>query len=526
MYYKNTIIIILSFVLLMFFDGCISIEKYNVEIDKKQKVSDLISDVDYIQKRLEKLHPDLYRYISKSELNYKFDSLRSSIRYPITSNDFYFKLSPVISAIKQGHIQMSPLTKKLDPSKRKQIYLKGTSPLVKFDLELFDNKLYVVNVYSKDTTIKVGTEILSINGVKPEVIIDKYINTFSSDGYNSTFVPRKLAKSFSRFFYYHNDITDSVNLELKYRGVISHVMFSNQDRLNRYINESDIKKVRNDENKRIADVQKKINGYNNLKHTYSKQLIFPVKDSSVAILKISDFMNGDYKKFYKKSFSLLNSSHTKTLIIDLRDNFGGRLLDVNTLYSYLSDSSFQFIRRSETVSKTSLWHTNFLKDKPLMTRMFTPLLLPSIGMVNIYMYLMTTKDKNNKYHFGLSESFKMQPQSNRFKGKVYVLINGGSFSASCLLASNLQGSNRATFVGQETGGANNGCVAGYMTHLKLPNSKLKIKFGLLVCQSPYESEIDGHGIYPDIEVYPTLLDRINGVDPELKYVFNDINASM
>ena len=104
---------------------------------------------------------------------------------------------------------------------------------------------------------------------------------------------------------------------------------------------------------------------------------------------------------------------------------------------------------------------------------------------------------------------------------MYVLINGGSFSASSIISSNLKGSKKATFVGTETGGADNGCVAGIMPVWTLPHSKLDLRFGLMTCEAPYKAEQDGRGIFPDKAITPTLIDRINGTDPELEWVLNN-----
>src|SRR5665647_536752 len=173
--------------LIVALQSCASVDKYNAQINTPRSVQDLKSDIDYIQHKLQKLHPDLYHYISKKDLDYKFDSLRASISSPLTSNDFYFRLSPVIASIRQGHTQTFPLTKKLKRSEIKMVNAKGKTPLSQFDFELFDNKLFIVNNYSKDSTIHAGTEVLTINGVKPVDIINKYGRTFTSDGSNTTF---------------------------------------------------------------------------------------------------------------------------------------------------------------------------------------------------------------------------------------------------------------------------------------------------------------------------------------------------
>jgi len=133
------------------------------------------------------------------------------------------------------------------------------------------------------------------------------------------------------------------------------------------------------------------------------------------------------------------------------------------------------------------------------------------------MILVVHKGADNKYYFPFPES-TTSPKKRHFKGNLYVLINGGTFSAAAILASNLKGLKRGVFVGEETGGASNGTVAGKMALFKLPESKLKIHFGLAYIQPHYHSGASGHGVMPDIIFKPTLEDRINGVDPEMKWV--------
>lgn len=509
-------------VLLVALQSCASVDKYNAQINTPKSVKDLKSDINYIQHKLQKLHPDLYHYISKKDLDYKFDSLRSSITIPLTSNDFYFRISPVIASIKQGHTQINPLTKKLRSAEKKKVSTKGTTPLSLFDFELFDNKLYITKNYSKDSNICVGMEVLSVNGTKPADILNKYKPTFSSDGYNTTFRDYRLAKAFPRFFYTENGIMDSISCELKFNDSIRTLVLRKPVKPKpstiKKTKEQTVadKKLQQAENKK-----KKLYGYDALKRSYSKQLSFPAKDSSIAVIKIADFVKGNYRKFYKNSFSKLDSLQTKTLVIDLRNNTGGSLREVSHLYSYLADSSYRFVTKSEVSSKTSLWHSISFKNKPLWEQAAQTIFIPFIIGADIYSFLATNKGKDGKYRFPFPESKLAHPKEKRFKGKVYVLINGGSFSASSLLSSNLHGSKRATFIGQETGGAYNGCVAGIMPVLTLPKTKLNIRFGLLVCQAPFQSKTDGHGILPDKEINTTIQDRIKANDPELEWVLKE-----
>ena len=91
--------------------SCGSIKKYNEQITALHPVIDLKHDVDQVYNQLKKHHPKLYQYTSKEVLDFKFDSLKSSIKTPMTSQDFYKKLSPVVANIKQGHISVGSANK-------------------------------------------------------------------------------------------------------------------------------------------------------------------------------------------------------------------------------------------------------------------------------------------------------------------------------------------------------------------------------------------------------------------------------
>jgi len=520
------IIVLKLFVFIsMLFVSCVSIDRFNAEINTKRNEKDLQKDIDFVHHKLESLHPDLYHYISKKDLDYKFDSLKTSLTTPMTSNEFYFRLSPVVASIKQGHTQTIPLVKKMKYHDRKSAGSKGLSPLAHFDFELFDNKLYIVKNNSKDTTIKAGTELQMVDGIKPIDVITRYRTTFTSDGSNQTFFSRKLAKGFARYFYYEHGILDSVNCQLKYKDTLRNLTLLRIEKpVKSVVDKTKEQKALDRELKQKEEKKKRLLGYDTLKRIYSKELTFPVQDSSVAIMKINDFMKGNYRKFYKQSFQQLNSAHTKTLVLDLRDNGGGHIRDIYTLYSYLADSSFHLIEKPQVTSKTSLWHIGYYNDQPFWVQVIQTILLPFVVEMDIITYLKTKKEKDHTYTFALRESRLARVKSDGFRGKVYVLINGGSFSASSLLSSNLKGSKRAIFVGNETGGAYNGCVAGILPVRTLPASKLKLRFGLMVCKTPYSDVPDGRGILPDMEITPTIADRINGKDPELDWVLNDIKS--
>ena len=112
-------------------------------------------------------------------------------------------------------------------------------------------------------------------------------------------------------------------------------------------------------------------------------------------------------------------------------------------------------------------------------------------------------------------------RDSAYRGKIYVLIDGESFSASSILSTHLKHTKRAIFVGEETGGAYNGTVAGLFTGIELPASKIKMNVGLLKINTPYVIDPDGYGIMPDTPIKRT----INGKDEELAWVLKNIHTS-
>lgn len=104
---------------------------------------------------------------------------------------------------------------------------------------------------------------------------------------------------------------------------------------------------------------------------------------------------------------------------------------------------------------------------------------------------------------------------NHYDKNILVLINGGSFSASCLVSAYLKSDNKAIFIGEETGGTIEGCNAGIMPNYKLPNTKIKIRMPAFRVIHDVSPTLTRHGILPDYKIHFTLDDLILRKDLEL-----------
>lgn len=518
---NNLMTIFLVQFIVLFQVGCTSVAEYNQKIDTPIAKEKLLSDVNYVQHKLEKLHPNLYSYISESQLNNKFDSIRLAIDKPLTSKEFFFLLSPVVASVHQGHMYLSPPFKKMENKELTRLTKLGAGPLSQFDLEWINFKLYVLKNKSNLKGINPGAEVISINQVSPQNIYNKYRNTYTSDGYNTTYISRGFSKRFSTYFTNEMGINDSLAYVFKQNDsliscVIHRQILEKKGKvLTKLTVASKLKPVKEDKKKQ------RIYGYDAISKTYSKNLSFVSKDSSIAVLKVKDFSKGNFRKGYKDIFSNLKQKEIKTLILDLRNNPGGRVAEAVELYSYLTDKDFVMLQNAIVTSKTSLWKLGLFNKIPKILYPFAATFYP------FYMgfsTLRTSKNKQGVYTYSLVGSKKRNYKINHFSGKVYVIINGGSFSASCLLAASLKSNSNITFVGEETGGGFNSTVAGLLPVVTLPNSKLPLRMGLMDIRTTNQTEIIGHGIYPDKEIIPTLYDKLENKDPEMDWIIKDITS--
>ncbi|MBT8245088.1 MAG: peptidase S41 [Winogradskyella sp.] len=512
--------------------SCGSIATYNKAVTELHPIEDLHEDVDAVYKQLQRLHPRLYQFTSKETLDYKFDSLKTAINTPMTSRDFYKELAQVTKYVGQGHMSLSPPSKRFDRKERK------ANLKLKFDInnlktEYLKGTLFISNAKGNDSLLK-HVEILKVDGVSTNYLIHKFKKTIASDGYNTTFHKRVAGKRF--FGYYNRDIGrfDSISLTLrnadstfikKYKRLpkVEKKKETDSTKLDSLKKLPSKKKLTKTEKKAKKAKFKKMRkdrqkyGYNYTTKTNNRLFKFIGKDSAVAYMKIRGFSRGKYKDFYKEVFKKIDSAGTKNLVIDLRDNFGGRLNEITNLYSYLTDKNFTLINKSEINRRLPRFKVAYSNTSALGTKIIYSLLSPGFLVNDI----LRTSKKDGQLYYKFKSAKETEPSPLNFKGDVYVLINGNSFSASSIISTQLKGSKRATIVGEETGGAYNGTVAGFYKNYELPNTKVRARIGLMHIDSKYKIEPDGFGVTPDIEIIPTYQDRLNGVDPELEWVLDD-----
>lgn len=499
--------------LLFFFSSCISVDKHNEKLNIPVPVEKLREDIDFTHRKLEELHPKLYWHLPKEKLNYQFDSLKSALKNPLKPNEFYIKLAPIIVNIKEGHLRLFPLYPRLTKKEIKNSrYDQGL--FSRYNFLIRNDQIYVKDNLHQIPNMETGTEILKINDLDVSSLLKKYRPFVNSDGENTTFQNYSMAFKWPALFTTEYGTMDSVKLETKYNNC------NKTFYIHRKIVSKEEREKNKEENKKLIDKESwKTKDYNIATRSFNRDLQFLRPDSAIAYMKIKTFSGTNSAKFYKQSFEKIKQSPAKYLVLDVRDNLGGSLAEIHNLYSYLVPTKFKFINDMEVTSRTSMFKADYFKKIPAYAKPLAALTYP--------FYLVGTglsvKKQDDKFYLKNNNLFALKkPKKNNFEGKIYVLINGSSFSASSIIASKLKADERAFLVGEETGGANDGTVAGRYSTITLPNSELVLPVGLMAVQPNIQFEETGKGVVPHKIIIPTLQEVLKKKDVQLDWILNEI----
>jgi hypothetical protein len=452
---------------------------------EKFSVKKLKDDFRLLRTALEEGHGGLYRYTPKQELDQQFETISGKLTRPLTAKEFLLYLAPLIANINDGHTRLMFSSSYED-------YLKKQPIFFPFNLKFIEKKAYLYRNYSEHTNLVMGGEVISINGQPISTIIEKMLPLISSDGHIETSKYRVLESTiyFGRTYNILFGITPEYSLvyqlpgikdvkTLKCKGLTQDLVMSEVEK--RYPEDA--------QNKPPIELQYKGN---------------------IPVLTIRTFGEGDkedgisYPEFLKNAFTQFHEKNIKNLVIDLRGNGGGSDEYGKMLFAYLTDSPFQYYEHLEVKqNKHSFWpYTNSPEEEK---------------------ELVSYIKKNNRgtYDFDVSKHPNLgiqQPLKPTFKGNVFILIDGRSFSAAGECISLIHFYKKARFVGEECGAGYYGNTSGFMVLLSLPNTRLRVRIPMVKYTMAVSGYPPDRGIIPDYPVVPKMSDLLNGRDTEMEFV--------
>ena len=172
--------IITLIVILFSFFNVFSQKKIKYNPDKKFSSQELKADFQFLQHAIETYHAGAFWYTSKDSLAHIFNNYEKSLTDSLTERQFRNQLYKVTEAVKCGHSGISS-------SEARQKYFKHKPiRIVPFSLYYIDSQIVIFKNYTKDSTVKVGSIVQSIDNIPTSTIIKTMFDGNASDGYNLT----------------------------------------------------------------------------------------------------------------------------------------------------------------------------------------------------------------------------------------------------------------------------------------------------------------------------------------------------
>lgn len=486
---KQNILFVIAVVLLYALSSCSATGSVAYTPERKYSPEQLKEDVQVMEETFKKNHPSLYWYSSKEEIESSFKLAYEQLHDSLNEIQFRNVIAETIFPIRCGHTSVRF-------SKKYNQFISGKRlPTFPFVAKVVDDSTLVVtaNLNRRDSLIRTGTPVLSINGLTARQVIDSLLPLVSIDGNSKNFSYQNISNNFTT--YYNIRFGLQKNYTINYvntRGEVKRTVLPLFDPAMDTSRRRPISITpQTPPPPEISERQRR------LQRTRS----FSIDTSNrFATLRISSFGPSLHKHFLKKSFRQMQKKNIQHLVIDVRNNGGGLIKKSLYLTRFIRSEQFVFTDSIYSVRRK-------LRSEAKISRRF---------VYNLGLLFLNRKQNDSMYRFRFFNNRIYQPLAQHYKGQVYLLTGGFSFSATTLFASVIKGQKNVTVVGEETGGGYYGNNGVFIPEMILPNTKLRVRLPLYRIVNNKKYPKDGHGVLPDVEAKASAESIRQNRDPKME----------
>lgn len=466
------------------------------DISRKYSAQQLSADVDILKGALEANHPSMYWYTPKDSIDWAFQVLANSLYDSMTEFEFRNRVAWAVSKIRDGHTSVRFSRRYTNAANRARL------PQFPLAIKAWDDSLVVLgSAFRGDSIFTRGTIITSINNMRPRQLLDSMFQFISTDGFADNF--KNQVVSFNFGVHYRNafgwdtlhriQFIDSKGIE---RTVLMRDYDPKKDTVSRRGRRPTVVIPSRRERKEAERLSRR-----------SMTIDTPL---STAYIRVATFSSGKLRQFFRKSFRTIRQQKIRNVVLDLRENGGGNIMNSTRLSQYLVKSPFKLADTVAAISR-KFRYGDYIR--------------PSLAYKISMFFTSNRKRSDGRYHFRYFERHTFEPRKrNHFDGDIYLVQGGYSFSATTLFINTLKGQPNVTVLGEETGGGSYGNSAVHLPQIILPNTRLRIVLPIYRLVMDADRPKNGRGIMPDVEVKPSSTALKEGYDPKIARLREIIRA--
>ncbi|NQX92279.1 MAG: hypothetical protein HRT74_09215 [Flavobacteriales bacterium] len=460
----------------------------------------LIRDVNLLEQALTEMHPGLYRYNSQKDIQQLFTNFKNDLPDQMEESDFMAEMAKVIHEIKCGHTYLNPWN--LNPTVRERLF--GGETYFPIGFEVVDGRFFTTENATDDQRVKRGAEILAINNQPIGEIYNRLSGISKYDGNNASPIDDYLSlynydaktwQAFDIYFQLFFPLQGQENYKLSFRN----------------FGDKEIQRIEVPAMGKLERADKMLAKYGDdilEKESWSLDVLSEdlavMRLGTFAIWKWQDF---DQEKWFADAFHQLDSLNIPRLAIDIRGNGGGLSDPADELLSYLIEDTM----KQASTGKIYIRTTKFNPD--LMPHIDTWVEVLKEGLPSE----MYQDGRDGLYELFEPAVYKdIAPKENRFKGEVFVFGDASNVSATFTLLKKSNDFGIATFIGEESGGNQQGINGGQYAFFTMPYSQIEVDIPLKFF-SPTSERPDA-GIKPAVAITTSQEDIALKKDPYLEYV--------
>ncbi|WP_185679412.1 S41 family peptidase [Novosphingobium piscinae] len=452
-------------------------------------------DVALLRRALETVHPGLYRYAAKTELDAAFARLEAVAAAPVSELALHAGIARLLAAIHCDHT-------KAEMSEGLTAYRTGNPTHLPLRFQLIEGRMIVLSNDGQAGAPPVGSEILAINGMAVPVLLLKLAPLVSYDGTTDQAIAAKLADDsdlmgddFNENYPALFGFPDSWRIEWKPVG-------------GQQAATATLRPIRFAQWTTLAGPGARYRSefYNAVTWRIS---------GKAARLGIDTFVN--YRNpvqataFLGGFFAAMKEAGTEHLILDLRNNGGGSEDVSVALGRYLIGRPFTWslpvrykaVRYGDLPQYFETWGNREARFNPPLAA-FTR---TADGWYDRIPVLSGTQVSDG------DTTFEQQPiAALGFTGRITIISGPRNGSGATRTIAQLREKAGAAVIGEDSAGSAEGPTSGSIFLMTLPASGIRVRIPEAWNRTAIANFVPGKGVAVDQLVVPTLADLEAGRD--------------